>query len=646
MTGQVFNLPSAELPNGAFDKWREGFGPQTALDAAQHALALEVWPDVLVTDSQPHADLLLFLVRVWPETRFLFLIEEPTASLARQLPLSQGHTIAAWSVRQEAAAQAKLRLLQRHPNRGLCVVAKEAAADPRSLRNLLQDRLGLSLHVASQPLRYEPPSELHLALASMLLAPEVQLAASASELLATCPPLGDQPADVGPAAPDRGRLLHELATLAAQASAVSSLQTRIVDLEVAKNEAVQLLAQLHHAQEQLEQATLRERELTSTANARSARLATAEALAKQLDVQNGHLERDKTRLTREVDAFRRENELLLVHLHQVQEELERSVLENRELVHRSEAGLGGPSLNLEGCQVESIRDSRPHLELVLRLHGVRLGNELALRQLNIRLVEHGGRPGIVFVYDPTSTRQYLSSWVATGREGDVEHMLIVPADTAGRALLQHLPTSDWNALVALTSRMQRELAELDVTAATFWPTVASRLTRELAELPPRLRYDQLHVEQAAQGYTISMDNVVFGVRRFRQLQLLWQTDAAAPLSLLAPPDKTGPPALDEWPRKDGHWQPLLSLPIGKGAAWTKRRRWARLGPLDRGLLLGLLDALPAAVQDACASGLISESNGSRLRSLAVQLLRDGLFAAGQRESFLRRLVRRLRARKR
>lgn len=690
MAGHLFGIEGVELPSRDFSAWQHRYGHSPESTAARHALAARPWPAVIAVESAAAAEMLAPMARMWPDTRFLFLIEDPATALAADLPLPVGLTIAEWSVRREAAAQWIRRHLQRWPSRSLCLLQRELAGAPADAEILLRDRLGVALRVDPRPLPCAGPSELKQALASMLLAPEKELAASADELLASCRPLGETPTDGQAGIPDRGLVLSELASLTEGAAIGPGLQARIAELESRLDQLGRLLAEAEQAraeatarlarrdtelervkvesegqrrdlrlvQERLAEEIRGRQELAALLEARTAELGAARAQASQLN-------EDRTRLLEQLsaaatappgnslshrpaptspDALQRENDLLLVHLHQVQEELEHYVLENHSLAQGAGRGVGAIALSLGECQVERVRDARPHLELELCLYDVRLGDADAFEQLRLRLVEHNDRPGIVFAHDPGVDRQFLSSWLETGREGGVPHMLIVPSDTAGRACLQALPTSDWDALLALVHHLSEELAQAPATMDTGWPGVASRLARQLTELPPRLRYDRLLVSRDADKFEIRFEHVMFGARRLDELRLQWQPGAEQPLAVLAPAGAAGLPPLDQWPNDEDKRKPAVTVPVGKLGFLDKRRQWTRLSEVDRGLLLALLDALPAAADAGLAGGGFADEQAGRLRAEARRLFRDALAASGRREPLLGRVTKRLRAR--
>lgn len=599
LAGQMLGIDAIDLPHRGFSAWRAGCGSPPFTAEIDNSLAAMAWPEVLAVHATTAVDMLEVLSRVWSDARFLFLVQDPEISLATDLPRPAAVDLDTWCNRQIAVTLQMARHLQCLPARSLCLLADELPAAQEAAVALVRAHLGVSLDIPPGRLTLQHPSVLSRALARMLLEPEHRLRSATAELLDTCAPLAAamRASDHDPL--DRAQVVSEWNALAGSGR--------------------------QRADPALQQTGLRGE--VDAAQAEAAPPGTAGRPAPVSDDDADLL---------------REKELLLVHLHQAQEELEQVFLERQSLAHRSG---GSGSMSFGTCEIEHARDTPPHLELELLLRDVQCGDQPAFDQLRLRLVEHNGNPGIVLFSDLRLPRQFLGSWMETGREGGFPYMLIVPSDTAGKALLRRLPTSDWRALLRLANDLAGQLSALSTTECSAWPAVARQLACQLAEQPPRLRYDQLDVEADERGYRIRFGNPTFGERRFPQLLLRWRQDDALPLALLAPDEEAVPAALDRWPRAgDGRRAGSFALPVGRLGPWARWKHWARLTPMDSGLLLGLLDALPAVIQAARTGGTIDGGMADRLRSDARRLLRQALAASGLREPLWRRVIARLRAR--
>jgi hypothetical protein len=177
--------------------------------------------------------------------------------------------------------------------------------------------------------------------------------------------------------------------------------------------------------------------------------------------------------------------------------------------------------------------------------------------------------------------------------------------------------------------------------------VATRLQQQLASLPARLRYDELTVAAAdvAGALDASFERVGFGARRQQRMRVRWWPQAAGgpEVQLLAPEARGEMPLLAQWPVDEhGAWSPSWSLPLGDAPPALRERAWRTMGPADRELLLGLLDALPAVAERARALRLPDGPNGAGLEATASRPLRMAQRAL--HGSRLRRVVRALRGR--
>ena len=176
----------------------------------------------------------------------------------------------------------------------------------------------------------------------------------------------------------------------------------------------------------------------------------------------------------------------------------------------------------------------------------------------------------------------------------------------------------------------------------------SGLQQQLAGLPARLRYDDLVVAAAAGApgaLDASFERVSFGLRQPATLRLRWWPQAAggAAVQLLAPQVPGDTPPLTGWPVDDrGAWCDRWSLPLGAASPTQRAQAWHAMDANDRGLLLGVLDALPAVAARAKALGLAEAGAADGLSAAASRPLRMAHRALhGTR---LRRVVRALRGR--
>jgi hypothetical protein len=410
----------------------------------------------------------------------------------------------------------------------------------------------------------------------------------------------------------------------------------------AADEEELLLAQLHQAQEELEQQYFERRRLEGD-------MAGLQAHAQQLS------------------EARAASEALLVELHQVQEDYEKQFLVARHLqreLTQARDAVGGLERRLdamsalsarrlevieqakearrvelqeqrrlqnariaEGCLVVGSialgpeQDAPPHRHLALELHGVQLGDRSSSVSA-VRLVEHLGRPGLV-LFSSAGNRHWLGAWLETGREGEQTYMALLPTDAPCRDILQCMPSRDWRALLSLVELVEQRLGAADARAVVSWRDVARRLLAQLHEFPARFRYDGLRlVEPPADApgqRCLSFDHVVYGARRFERVALALCTDPGARgLHLLA--DVGGRLPLLQLPygAEAGH-SGRFALPHGPGVpASEQQQRWHAVAPEDRAFLLALLEAAHGAVQAGALGDVLTADD----RALIEATMRD------------------------
>lgn len=290
-------------------------------------------------------------------------------------------------------------------------------------------------------------------------------------------------------------------------------------------------------------------------------------------------------------------------------------------------------LPLAGISLVHVRDEPPHRELQFQLLGV-VTPHGELPALDLRLVDHHGRPGLVILGGPGADP--IAGWRPTAEEGGRPLMLIVPSDAAGVRALEPLPSADWAFVRGLAELLCLATAEPDFEVPGHWRQLARRLLTQLDRLPRRLRYDRLDVHPPAGDGAVDvvLDGVTYGPEALPPVTLRWRaggrggTPAQGVLAWCRPEDPDAAPPLALWPElPDGNPAPALVFPLGAGFSAEARRRWWSAHPdADRQLLLSLLDTLPAAAEAAGQPAWRVEAESLRnqaqstLRSLRLRRL--------------------------
>jgi hypothetical protein len=628
----------------------------------------------------------------WPEqpANLVVCVENPAAGLAAAMASGTEPDPAQWIAAWCADAQRVLRHAHRDPSRCLLVDADEARRVPQAFVHACRERFGVDVTLPSasdQPLATDP---LSLALAEALLFADRQAQALLAELQASCALLDAKAFSATPVhtglridGAAAARRLHELhadqqaaahaainaanenlalrgvvaeQTAAVQAGAqqLKALQARLDQAEAqgkaagAENEL--MLLQLHQVQEELEQQYLQCRSLESEL---AARVPAADLQAAQKALAQTKAAADKTAADRkaqldqtdkQLKASAQENELLLLQLHQVQEELEHYYLECRKLEAPAASIPAMGSIDMSAAEVLLVNERAdwPHRELTFNLRQVKLG-ERSIPEATVRLVEHHGHPGLV-VFGGGRSPQLIESWRPSGEEDGQPYLLLIPADANCLPIFNTMGSTDWLVTQALAALLEKRLSDPSVRLAAHWKQLARRLREQLQEMPCRFRFASLAVapvgEPGSGELAFNFGQVHCGARQLPRLTVHWQPSGPrAGLALLCGPD--GAPPLPKWPDDERGVVPdRLQLPLGSG---LRPRDWRlcgrRLMPADLQFVLALLAAWPEALSRVPADLLGGEPQAQRLTQAAAGLSAQAqTVLAGKSGGLLSRLM--------
>jgi hypothetical protein len=521
-----------------------------------------------------------------PQARYLVLVESPVSTLAAwmQAPTegTVGDALAFW----HAGAQRLLGHIQRNPERCLVVSADEAARAPAAFAERVGQWLGIEL--AANAADINPPIDddaIAAALADAAVRRRPAVAALFQHLHACCVPLVDGADVLGIdsfGSPDID-------------AAVQTLAESRQCCERLLSEDEQLRSELQGTRQKLQPALLARQQASEKAAAAARQLAEARKEAATLQAELAALKQSPTGTAALLAEARQESELLLLQLHQVQEELEHYYLEYRKLQERGGAAVPrtpvpSDAFSIGQLQIDGERDTPPHRELSLSLRQLAIGDR-RFASLQLRLVEHVGRPGIA-IFAPPGADRPLSAWQDSGSEDGRPYLLFVPTDPNSRAFWQRLPRTDWAFLAALPPMIEQAIGSAG-NAYTGWAQLARRLAQQFDELPPRLRYDDIEISAEATGFALRFVAVQFGHRQFDHVDLRWQPGRS--VDLILPTDSNAIPPLSNWPlTADGAHQTAWRIPVGKDLSRRDQaQRWSELSQGDRAFVLALLDALPA-----------------------------------------------------
>ena len=368
-------------------------------------------------------------------------------------------------------------------------------------------------------------------------------------------------------------------------------------LKDSEEESDLLLLQLHQAQEELESTFVKlkglEVEIEQEKKNKFELEGQIDGVKKELDAakaMGGALEKIKFEHKETIE----ENKMLLLQLHQVQEELEHYFYENKRLEKQrlQLASDGSRLLRVDGLRLGHCHDTPPHRHLDFTLENAVLGAR-ELGTVRLRLVEHNGRPGLL-VFQGNQQEPPLLHWQANGEENETPFMLVVPQDDAGREVLVAATTSDLlllkEAAGLLSVELQVSSERGNAKSKNDWARVAKRFVELIKDVPARLHYDDIVA-------TLEDKMLKFNLRRIwtaghgfaPSLEIAW---AEFRLELTLPADAPAP--LTNWPLDEAcQANPSLQIDLNPRGGWNSQREfWQKLTSNDRELLLQLIAELP------------------------------------------------------
>lgn len=338
-----------------------------------------------------------------------------------------------------------------------------------------------------------------------------------------------------------------------------------------------------------------------------------DAMGEQIRQAENDLEQART-WRDERDKAVAERAHLLLALHEVQNEFERFAADSGEAQAGTRSRSPSPELT-----IVDVEEAAPHRHLRCELRGLTLSRrdvELA----EVRLIEHRLKPGLALFRQPAG-EALLSNWQPDGDEDGRDFMLLIPTDTRGRRRLEQLAASDWHTVKAIARLLEASLA-VSAAATPHWRIVASRLSLQFEALPLRFRYDSVQAapdDDDRSAMVVRFDNVSFADRDLATVELRWMP--ATRVLEWVTPAAPAPLPFGAWPvSESGLPTPRWRFPVGAGTSAHKREQWQALQEVERQLVMGVLDALPAAggAQLAAAAAALHKEARRAIGALSVR----------------------------
>lgn len=320
-------------------------------------------------------------------------------------------------------------------------------------------------------------------------------------------------------------------------------------------------------------------------------------------------------------AAGQENDLLLAQLHQVQEELERYVLRNKDLEAKA-AQAGQRLMRMVGRQTNGIAWESVQTEIEPGSGGAQLrcrATQVVVSAKEWDSVEftahiHGGALAFGFTRGPDQPK-VLTRWPHSAAAADCITATVYPdaEDQDGNSLLKEISTSDWDLLCGLPKLVAQGLQQIrgplheGSPSLQAWQDATRATLPALQRQPLAVRVDTLRLlgnfVQAGREYL---------VLRAEQLSLANKRFTAIDFRLgcnLGPKGEFGQSARLEFfkgstPATFDNWAPNVRDPAGDRLDLVfvfptsmNLKDWAALSVNDRGMVLLLADQLPALLAD-------------------------------------------------
>ena len=513
--------------------------------------------------------LLDFWQQFEPNLHFVLVYTSPQRALAEALAARRDHgsdtaaLMAAWAAHQQEI----LRFHHRNPTRTILVDAAECAAAPAALLDACVARWNLDLAPATVDFP-APATATPLVgyLAEQLRRTQPEVQALQQELEASLYALLPAPTDsaVAPelfAAVEDYRGLRNVAAHAELALSTATAQVEVMSEQVALHEkSIAALTAALEAAEADKSAQLEKAEALATLAATRKELDTARQGIKRLEdeqrVHNNRRREDEQRAqaaqtaanaakeaSAKVKEAQQENELLLVQLHQVQEELEHYFLEHKRAVKQiEEAGVRWQRM------LERTPDYCDYRALEL------LGSDPAGQRTSWRFSElnAGGRAYPELRFDIVAAGD--TAEFAFARDGK-EPGMPQAAETLTSAEWWLLPTL-CRVLDEALQAPAGSLAQLDQAQRTALSDALTGLMNAIEAAPAALRFDQVTLtrEQINPDYEhlwLQLGNLSLGEKRWGNIDFRLSCANVRPGKFgthpkLEFPSETGGALLEGW----------------------------------------------------------------------------------------------------
>jgi hypothetical protein len=161
--------------------------------------------------------------------------------------------------------------------------------------------------------------------------------------------------------------------------------------------------------------------------------------------------------------------------------------------------------------------------------------------LQVRLVEHNGKAGLVIFNDVENSSYPLYHWEKDGEENGVDFMIFVPADTKSRIKLVKAPTSDLLLIREITARIIGYIYVHGDNNLNRWIHVGRKLVQQIDEIDERIHYDDVVVNTIENRNEITINfkiaNLYYGGICISSYNISWSVGPKESYLILKKPEK-------------------------------------------------------------------------------------------------------------
>lgn len=324
-----------------------------------------------------------------------------------------------------------------------------------------------------------------------------------------------------------------------------------------------------------------------------------------------------------------ENELLLLHLHQVQEELEHYFLRYREIKLLSDAQVvvqanDAPAV-VEEVFIQESFEQGGYRELKWLAKGIHQAGR-SINTLHFKLAGYGGGAPALVIRPSGQEEQHVLAWPAAMSDKYGERLFIKPSDfvvdEVQEEVLRDLSTADWLLIQGISQAVLQYLSQGGVqmndgvlTESAYWSQLAARLYQELVALSVLARFEtvnlkEVHVESGYERYWLALTGFVCDGRWYEAYQFkvilkdFNNEDLPQTLGLVFRDLESGASPLHVWPpaQRDSFGSVLIvDFDIASGQ--PKIGAWQDVWSGDRSFIRGLVSSLSTQWKNLSVEGV-------------------------------------------